>query len=170
MIPYVCPCDISRLFTINYPKFKEIMRNQFLMVLFVFVGSVLYTTATAQTLSISDIENSIKADGKYAILVPNARYFQAAVMTGKELKGNNPKIDFEIVIISAAAKDLATDENLTSFIEISEKVGIRIVVCESAMNHFEVKKSDYHRSINTTPDGFAYIFGLQESGFKTITL
>lgn len=146
------------------------MRNQFLMVLFVFVGSVLFTSATAQSLSVSDIENSIKKDGKYAILVPNARYFQAAVMTGKELKGKNPKIDFEIVIISAAAQDLATDENLISFIEITEKVGIRVVVCESAMNHFGVKKSDYHSSINTTPDGFAYIFGLQESGFKTITL
>lgn len=146
------------------------MRHQFLLILFVFVGSVLYTPATAQTLSVSDIENSVKTDGKYAILVPNARYFQAAVMTGKEFKGKNPKMSFEIVIISAAAKDLATDESLTSFIEMSEKIGVRIVVCESAMKHFDVKKSDYHRSIETTPDGFAYIFGLQENGYKTITL
>ena len=79
-------------------------------------------------------------------------------------------MDFEIVVISAVAKDLATDESLKSFIEISEKVGIRIVVCESAMNHFGVKKSDYHPSIETTPDGFAYMFGLQESGYKTISL
>ena len=146
------------------------MRNQFLMIVFVFIGSVLYTPATAQSLSVSAVENSVRKNGKYALLVPNARYFQAAVMTGKELKTNNPKMDFEIVIISAAAKDLATDESLKSFIEISEKVGIRIVVCESAMNHFAVKKSDYHPSIETTPDGFAYMFGLQENGFKTITL
>lgn len=146
------------------------MRNQFLMILFVFVGSVLYTPAHAQSLSVTDIENAVKTDGKYAILVPNARYFQAAVMSGKEMKANHPKIDFEIVVISAVAKDLATDQSLMSFIELSEKVGIRIVVCESAMQHFEVKKSDYHQSIHTTPDGFAYIFGLQESGFKTITL
>ena len=146
------------------------MRNQLLMVVFVFVGSVLYNPATAQSLKVSEVENSIKKDGRYAILVPTARYFQAAVMTGKELKTNNPKMDFEIVIISAAAKDLATDESLKSFIEISEKSGIRIVVCESAMNHFKVKKSDYHPSIQTTPDGFAYMFGLQESGYKTISL
>lgn len=146
------------------------MRNQFLMIVSVFVASVLYTPAKAQSLSVSTIENSVKKDGKYAILVPNARYFQAAVMTGKALKTNNPKMDFEIVVISAVAKDLATDESLKSFIEISEKVGVRIVVCESAMNHFGVKKSDYHLSIKTTPDGFAYMFGLQERGYKTITL
>ncbi|MEO5790166.1 DsrE family protein [Gelidibacter sp.] len=146
------------------------MKNQFLMIAFILVGSVFYTAVSAQSLSVSDIENSVKNDGKYAILVPNARYFQAAVMTGKELKTNNPKMDFEIVLISAVAKDLATDESLKSFIEISEKMGVRIVVCESAMNHFGVKKSDYHPSIKTTPDGFAYMFGLQENGYKTISL
>lgn len=146
------------------------MRNQLLMFLFVFVGSVLYTSTSAQSLSVTAIENAVKKDGKYAILVPNARYFQAAVMTGKKLKETNSQLDFEIVIISAAAKDLATDESLIYFIDISENLGIRIVVCESAMNYFEVKKSDYHKSIETTPDGFVYLFGLQESGFKTITL
>lgn len=146
------------------------MRNQFLMILFVFVAVVLHTPAHAQSLSVLEVENAVKADGKYAILVPNARYFQAAVMSGKALKNNHSKMDFEIVIISAAAKDLATDQSLMSFIELSEKVGLRIVVCESAMEHFEVNKSDYHKSIHTTPDGFAYLFGLQESGFKTISL
>lgn len=146
------------------------MRNQLLMIVFIFVGSVLYTPANAQSLSTSDVENSIKKDGKYAILVPNARYFQAAVMTGKTLKTNHPNIEFVIVVISAVAKDLATDKSLTPFIETSEKVGVRIVVCESAMHHFNVKKSDYHPSIETTPDGFVYFFGLQENGFKTISL
>lgn len=146
------------------------MRNQFLMIVFIFVGSILYNPMVAQSLSVTAVENSIKKDGKYAIMVPNARYFQAAVMTGKTLKTKYAKMDFEIVVISAVAKDLAEDETLKSFIELSDNVGIRIVVCESAMHHFEVKKSQYHPSIKTTPDGFAYIFGLQESGYKTITL
>lgn len=146
------------------------MKNQFLMILFVFVGSVFYIPVAAQSLSVAAVENSIKKDGKYAILVSNARYFQAAVMTGEGLKANNPKIDFEVVLIGPVVKDLAKDESLNSFIETSEKVGIRIAVCEAAMNHFEVKKSDYHSSIKTTPDGFVYLFGLQENGFKAITL
>ncbi|TYB78853.1 DsrE family protein [Bizionia myxarmorum] len=146
------------------------MRNKFLMILFVFVGSVFYTKTTAQSLSVEAIENSIKKDGKYALLVSNARYFQAAVMTGKGFKANNPKMDFEIVLIGPVVKDLAKDESLKSFIETSEKVGIRLVVCEAAMNHFELKNGDFHNSIQFSPDGFVYMFGLQESGFKTITL
>lgn len=146
------------------------MKNHFLITLLVFAGSILYTPAMAQSATVFTVENALKKNGKYAILVPNARYFQAAVMSGQTLKANNPKIDFQIILISAVVKDLATDENLKPFIEMSEKSGISIVVCESAMKHFEVKKSDYPSSVKTTPDGFAFIFGLQELGFKTITL
>ena len=146
------------------------MKNHFLITLLVFVGSIVYTPMQAQSASVASVENAVKSTGKYAILVPNARYFQAAVMTGKTLKENNPKMDFQIVLISAVVKDLVADESLMTFIEMSEKAGIRLVVCEFAMKHFEVKKSDYHNSIHTTPDGFAYLFGLQEMGFKTISL
>lgn len=146
------------------------MKKQFYSLIFLLVASTAYTSINAQSMSVSDVEKSIKQEGKYAILAPNARYFQAAVNSGKNLKAKNPEIEFEIVLISAVTKDLATDKSLIPLIELSEKMGIRIVVCEFAMNHFEVKKSDYHHSIKTTPDGFAYIFGLQELGFKTITL
>ncbi len=146
------------------------MKNRFLITLLVFLGLVLYTPATAQSASVAAVENAVKQNGKYAILVPNARYFQAAVMTGQTLKANNPKMDFQIVLISSVVKDLATEESLNSFIEISKKVGIRIVVCEFAMKNQEMKKSEYHSSIHTTPDGFAYMFDLQELGFKTISL
>lgn len=146
------------------------MKNQFFMILFLFVGSVMYTPATAQSLSVEAIENSVKKDGKYALLVTNARHFQAAVMTGEELKTAHPKLQFEIVLIGPGVKDLATDEDLKSFVETSEKLGIRIVVCEFAMKHFGISKSQYHSSIKTTPDGFIYMFGLQENGFKAITL
>lgn len=121
-------------------------------------------------MSVSAIENSIKEDGKYAILVANARHFQVAVMTGEALKTDHPVLDFEIVLIGSVVKDVATDESLQSFIRSSEKAKVRIVVCELAMNHLGMKQSDYHAYISFTPNGFTYIFGLQESGFKTITL
>ncbi|MBJ7880191.1 DsrE family protein [Gelidibacter salicanalis] len=146
------------------------MKNQFLMILFVFVGSVMYTPATAQSLSVSAIENSVKKDGKYAILVSNARYFEAAVRTGEGLKAKSPEMDFEVVLVGPVVKDLATDESLKSSIKTSEASGIRIVVCEAAMNHFKLKQTDYDATITFTPDGFVYMFGLQESGYKTITL
>ncbi|HLV13907.1 MAG TPA: DsrE family protein [Xanthomarina sp.] len=146
------------------------MKKQFLMILFVVVGSLFYSPMMAQSLSVSDIENSVKKDGNYAILVSNSRYFQAAVRTGVGLKASNPELNFEVVLIGPVVKDVATDESLMSTIETSEKAGIRLVVCEAAMNHLKLKKSDFHSSIAFSPDGFIYLFGLQENGFKTITL
>ncbi|MCK0125361.1 DsrE family protein [Gelidibacter sp. F2691] len=141
----------------------------FLMILFV-VGSVVYTPANAQSSSVLEIENAIKKDGKYALLVSNARYLQAAVRTGESLKTNAPEMDFEVVLVGPVVKDIVTDESLIKTIEQSKKLGIRLVVCEAAMNHMQLKKSDYHSAIEFTPDGFIYLFGLQESGYKTITL
>ncbi|TXE07367.1 DsrE family protein [Gelidibacter salicanalis] len=141
----------------------------FLMILVV-VGSAVFTPTNAQTSSVIESENSVKKDGKYALLVSNARYFQAAVRTGESLKANAPEMDFEVVLVGQVVKDIVTDVSLTKTIELSKKLGIRLVVCEAAMNHMQLKKSDYHSAIEFTPDGFIYIFGLQESGYKTITL
>ncbi|WP_417236906.1 DsrE family protein [Bizionia paragorgiae] len=146
------------------------MKKQFFMTLLVVVGTVLYAPVSAQSLTVSAVEQSIKKDGKYAILVSNARYFQAAVRTGEGLKAKHSTVDFEVVLIGPVVKDLATDESLQSTIKASEKRGIRLVVCEAAMNHLKLKHTDFHSSIAFTPDGFVYLFGLQESGFKTITL
>lgn len=146
------------------------MKKQFLIILLVIAGFVFQTPVSAQTLTVNQVENSIKNNGKYALLVTNARHFEAAVMTGEELKTQHPKIAFEIVLIGPIVKDLATDKSLLPFVTMSEKLGVRIVACEFAMQHFGVAKSQYHPSIETTPNGFTYIFGLQENGFKTITL
>lgn len=146
------------------------MKNRFWITVLVFVAAVLYTPVMAQTASTAAVENAVKKDGKYAVMVPSANYFQAAVMTGQTLKAKYPKAEFQIVLISAVVKDVATEESLKSFVEMSEKAQIRLVVCEFAMMHLKMKKEDYHPSIFTTPDGFAYMLGLQEMGFKTISL
>lgn len=146
------------------------MKNQYLMILFIILGSVFYAPVSAQTLSVTAIENAVKKDGKYAMLVSNARYFQAAVRTGETLKGNSKNLDFQVVLIGPVVKELATNGDLKASIEASEKSGIRLVVCEAAMYHFKLKHNDFNESIAFTPDGFIYMFGLQENGFKVITL
>ena len=93
-----------------------------------------------------------------------------SVMTGEEYKTKSSNIQFEIVLIGEVVKDLAEKEDLKHFIQKAEKAGIKIVVCEFAMEKLGVKKSQYQPSILTTPNGFTYLFGLQELGFKTITL
>ena len=146
------------------------MKNQtlitILFILTVFVPVKIY----AQHSATQSIENAIKKKGKYAILVQNEPHFMASVMTGEQYKAKSKSIQFEIILIGPIVKDLAEKEALKPFIEKAKNSGIKIVVCEFAMEKLGVKKSQYPSSVLTTPNGFTYIFGLQELGFKSITL
>lgn len=146
------------------------MKKHLVIIALFLVASTTFSTVNAQQMSVQQIENSIKKKGKYAILVQNSKHFMASVNTGERYKATSEKIQFEIVLIGEVVKDLAEKDELKPFVEKAEKSGIRIVVCEFAMDKLDVKKSDYHPSILTTPNGFTYLFGLQENGFKTIQL
>lgn len=146
------------------------MKKHLVIIALFLVASTTFSTVNAQQMSVQQIENSIKKKGKYAILVQNSKHFMASVNTGERYKATSEKIRFEIVLIGEVVKDLAEKDELKPFVEKAEKSGIRIVVCEFAMDKLGVKKSDYHPSILTTPNGFTYLFGLQENGFKTIQL
>lgn len=146
------------------------MKKQIIIIALFLLRITLFNDVKAQNLTTSQVENAIKKDGKYALLVQNPKHFMVSVMTGEEYKAKSPKIEFEIVLIGEVVKDLAEKEDLKPFIQKAEKAGIKIVVCEFAMEKLGVKKSQYQPSILTTPNGFTYLFGLQELGFKTITL
>ncbi len=146
------------------------MRKQILAVALLLFGITFTSSLSAQQVAVESVEKAVKADGKYAILVQNPMHLMASVMTGAEYKSKDKAVQFEIVLIGQVVKDLAENKELESTIQSAEKSGIRLVVCEFAMNKLGVKKSQYHPSIYTTPNGFTYLFGLQELGFKTITL
>lgn len=146
------------------------MKKHLVIIALFIVASTTFSTVNAQQMSVQQIENSIKKKGKYAILVQNSKHFMASVNTGERYKATSEKIRFEIVLIGEVVKDLAEKDELKPFVEKAEKSRVRIVVCEFAMDKLGVKKSDYHPSILTTPNGFTYLFGLQENGFKTIQL
>lgn len=146
------------------------MKKQIIIIALSLLGITFSNDVKAQTLTTSQVENAIKKDGKYVLLVQNSMHFMVSVMTGEEYKTKSSNIQFEIVLIGEVVKDLAEKEDLKPFIQKAEKAGVKIVVCEFAMNKLGVKKSQYHPSILTTPNGFTYLFGLQELGFKSITL
>src|SRR5690606_23896640 len=146
------------------------MKKQIIIIALFLLGITLFNDVKAQNLTTSQAENAIKKDGKYALIGQNSKHIMVSVMTGEEYKTKNTGIKFEIVLIEAAVKDLAEKEDLKPFIQKAGKAGIKIVVCEFAMNKLGVNKSQYHSSILTTANGFTYLFGLQELGFKTITL
>lgn len=127
--------------------------------------------ATAQTTAaINQIENSIKADGKYAILAGNYKHFEGSVRTGLRMRKGNPNLQFQIVLIGMVVKEITTDAQLLALVEDCKTAGIQIVICQNAMKALNVTKSDLHPYIETTSSGFVYMFGLQENGYKVISL
>ncbi|CAM3270281.1 DsrE family protein [Empedobacter stercoris] len=134
------------------------------------------TTFTAQAnttqLENNQIEQSyqLKKKGKYAIMVQNKMMLMSSIMTGQEMLKNNPKSTFEIVMIAAAVKDIAEDNELKEMMKKANAAGIKFTSCEFAMNKLGVNKSQYLEFVQTTPNAFIYLFELQEKGFKQIIL
>lgn len=129
-----------------------------------------YHGAAQSTDAIDRIEKSIKSDGKYAILAGNYKHFEGSVRTGLRMRKGNPDLQFQIVMIGMVVKEITTDEHLLALVEDCKTAGIEIVICENAMKALKVTKADLHPYIETTSSGFLYMFGLQENGFKVVTL
>jgi intracellular sulfur oxidation DsrE/DsrF family protein len=145
------------------------MKNAFpLVVIVLLFGN--YITYAQTTTAIDNIEKSIKADGKYAILAGNYKHFEGSVRTGLRMRKGNPNLQFQIVLIGTVVKEITTDEHLLALVEDCKTAGVPIVICQNAMKALNVTKADLHPYLETTSSGFLYIFGLQENGFKVITL
>ncbi|MCP9770991.1 hypothetical protein EGI22_24055 [Lacihabitans sp. LS3-19] len=129
-----------------------------------------YFSSAQTTEAIDNIEKSIKVDGKYAILAGNYKHFEGSVRTGLRMRNGNPDLQFQIVLIGMVVKEITTDEHLLALVEDCKTAGIQIVICQNAMKALSVTKADLHPYIETTSSGFLYMFGLQENGFKVITL
>jgi intracellular sulfur oxidation DsrE/DsrF family protein len=146
-------------------KMKNVSPIVFMILLF---GNYLAFGQTTET--IDKIEKSIKADGKYAILAGNYKHFEGSVRTGLRMRNGNPNLLFQIVLIGMVVKEITADKNLLALVEDCKTAGIQIVICQNAMKALGAPKSDLHPYLETTSSGFLYMFGLQENGFKVITL
>ncbi len=127
-------------------------------------------TTQAQSLSNIEVENAIKADGKYAMLVQTSRHLRGAITVGAEMRENSPDMQFVITMAGPVVKELAEDESLVEAIKTAKEHGIELIACEFAMKRLNIEKRDYHSYIQTTPNVYRYMFGIQEIGYKILTL
>ncbi|GEM_PF-916759 len=121
-------------------------------------------------ISIKEVENSIEDDGEYGIMVQNGKHFKAAVTIGTKLVDKHSDIQWHVVLIAEAVKDLADDDALQEVAEEADKAGLRVIACQSAMDKLGVKKSDLPDTVEITENGVIYMLGLQENDFKTLSL
>ena len=133
----------------------------------------LWGTSPANAQSVKEIqtvENAVKNDGKYALLVRTLQHLKAAVITGDALKRKSDKIDFRIVVCGELVKELSNNDSLKKMVNEASGRGLKILACGLSVKRLAVDKSRLPESVSITENGLIYLFGLEESGFKTIAL
>ncbi|AJH14651.1 hypothetical protein [Myroides profundi] len=126
-----------------------------------------YNTINNET-SIVAYEQDTKGD-KYAILVQSIKNLRSSIMTGSEIKQANPKADFQIVIMGQMVQDLNNKE-LHAELDAANKAGIKLVVCEFALNVYGVTLKDLPLYFIGTPNAHKYMFQLNENNYNTLSI
>ncbi|TSC23513.1 hypothetical protein [Corallococcus sp. Z5C101001] len=90
-------------------------------------------------------------------------------MTAEEMQVPRNAYQFEIVAAGALAKSLAEDSSLADDINKSERLGVRIVVCENALASFHVPKDKLDRRLRTERKAWFYMWEFQDECFSILT-
>ncbi|MFA5327646.1 MAG: hypothetical protein WC384_07635 [Prolixibacteraceae bacterium] len=121
--------------------------------------------------SIQKTEQSIRKNGKYALLVMKALHLKTAVNTGIEFKTLSKKIDFQIIVCGELVKEISQDAALQSIIKDAvTQHGLKVLVCGLSVEQLKVDKTLLPNEIKVTRNGLIYMFGLQENKYKSIIL
>lgn len=140
-----------------------------LMLALMTFGAANLNAQTAE--NIQKTEQSIRKNGKYALLVMKAQHLKAAIQTGIEFKSKSQKIDFQIITCGELVKEISLDGELQNLIKNGvTQNGLKILVCGLSIKQFKVDKTLLPNETSPTENGLIYMFGLQEQGYKTVIL
>lgn len=140
-----------------------------LMLALMTFGAANLNAQTAE--NIQKTEQSIRKNGKYALLVMKAQHLKAAIQTGIEFKSKSQKIDFQIITCGELVKEISHDGELQNLIKNGvTQNGLKILVCGLSIKQFKVDKTLLPNETPPTENGLIYMFGLQEQGYKTVIL
>lgn len=130
------------------------------------------TNVSAQTTKeIAQVEQSIKSNGKYALLVMNPKHLKVAIMTGERFKNKSKKRGFQIVTCGEVVKEISTNEELKKTVmEAVQKYGLKIVVCGLTVKQLNIDKTLLPAETPIVNNGIVYMFGLEELGYKSISI
>lgn len=107
---------------------------------------------------------------KFALMIGTTAQFESAVVTAEQMQLKERGFAYEIVVYGELAKALADDSSLLNLIDRSEKMGVKIVICEIALEFFGVSKKQLDPRLSTTPNAWIYMFELKDSGYNTLSL
>lgn len=133
------------------------------------MGTINISAQTSK--EINQVEQRIKSNGKYALLVMNPKHFKVAIMTGEMFKNKSKNIDFQIVTCGEVVKEISTNEELKkTVIEAVKNYGLKIVVCGLTVKQLNIDKTLLPTETPIVNNGIVYMFGLEELGYKSISI
>lgn len=143
----------------------------YIIILLTLLNSVFNTSYAQTSENIAKTEQAIKKNGKYALLVMSVQHLKSAIKTGIELKTYSPKIDIQIISCGELVRDISKDKDLQNLtLNAITKNGLKILICGLSIEQLKIDKTLLPIEIPVTKNGLIYLFGLQELGYKSITL
>jgi intracellular sulfur oxidation DsrE/DsrF family protein len=128
------------------------------------------TSQAQQNLTTKEVEQSIQNNGIYALMVMTEQHLKAALITGTEFLNFSADIDFKIVVCGGIVKEISTNEVLKSVINQHIDKGISVLMCGLTLKNLKLDASTMPEKAEITQNGITYFFGLQELGYKTLSL
>lgn len=135
----------------------------------VLLGTTTMVNATNLTHTVNEAVLQATTGDKYAILVQSTKNLRASIMTASEMKKDNPAIAFEIVIMGQMVQEL-NDPELRSTLDAANKAGVKLVVCEFALQVYGVQLKDLPSYFVGTPNAHKYMFQLNERKYNTLSI
>jgi len=135
----------------------------------VLFGTTTMVNATNLTHQVHEANLQATTGTKYAILVQSTKNLRASIMTATEMKKDNPAVAFEIVTMGQMVQELNNKE-LRSTLDAANQAGIKLVVCEFALQVYGVNLTDLPPYFIGTPNAHKYVFQLNENGYNTLSI
>lgn len=126
----------------------------------------------AQTLpTVQKVENSLRKNGKYAMMVMNVQHFKAAMITGNAFYKKSPKVKFQIIACGNLVKEIAENPELKKEVAKAAQIpGHQVVICGLSIRQLNVDSAKLPKEAVITDNALLYSFGLQEMGYKMLIL
>lgn len=138
-----------------------------------FALSLLFVTLslTGQTMDTKPL-TKIETRNNYVMSTGVAGYVPAIIMTAVEMKKEEGSSfgDFQIVIYGEAVKQFGQKEEAEKLIEMAKNAGAKLVLCEFAMQKFNMDKSLLPAGLDYVGNAFKHAITLQKQGYYALGL
>ncbi len=135
-----------------------------------FMSLGMHTLLAQDKPTVTQVEHAIQSNGKYALMVMTQQHLKAALLTGTDFLNTSSAIDFQIVVCGAIVKEISTNDALKAEINQHVEKGLSVLICGLTLQNLKLDASSMPEKAGITQNGITYFFGLQEMGYKTLSL